>query len=173
MNVPKGLSEVTADWLESVLQPSEKFNGVEIESVSCDNIGEGTGIFGEIGLLTISWASDGDFPVSMVVKLPCIEPENLAVAQALGIYAREVSFYESVGKSSSLRIPECFYSQLDDDGGFVLLIEDLSANFSVGDQVVGATNEQVQCVIDALSDFHAQWWESPELELLELSLIHI
>ena len=39
MNVPKGLSEVTADWLESVLQPSEKFNGVEIESVSCDNIG--------------------------------------------------------------------------------------------------------------------------------------
>ena len=167
MNVPKGLSEVTADWLESVLQPSEKFNGVEIESVSCDNIGEGTGIFGEIGLLTISWASDGDFPKSMVVKLPCTEPENLAVAQALGIYAREVSFYESVGKSSSLRIPECFYSQLDDDGRFVLLIEDLSANFSVGDQVVGATNEQVQCVIDALSDFHAQWWESPELELLE------
>ena len=89
----------------------------------------------------------------MVVKLPCIEPENLAVAQALGIYAREVSFYESVGKSSSLRIPECFYSQLDDDGRFVLLIEDLSANFSVGDQVVGATNKQVQCVIDALSDF--------------------
>ena len=40
MNVPKGLSEVTADWLESVLQPSEKFNGVEIESVSCENIGE-------------------------------------------------------------------------------------------------------------------------------------
>ena len=72
-----------------------------------------------------------------------------------------------MGKSSSLRIPECFYSQLDDDGRFVLLIEDLSANFSVGDQVVGATNKQVQCVIDALSDFHAQWWESPELELLE------
>ena len=22
-------------------------------------------------------------------------------------------------------------------------------------------------MIDALSDFHAQWWESPELELLE------
>jgi len=83
MNVPKGLSEVTADWLESVLQPSEEFNGVEIESVSCENIGEGTGIFGEIGLLTISWASDGDFPASMVVKLPCIEPENLAVARHL------------------------------------------------------------------------------------------
>ena len=110
MNVPKGLSEVTADWLESVLQLSEKFNGGEIEAVSYDNIGEGTGIFGEIGLLTISWSSEGDFPVSMVVKLPCNEPENLAVAQALGIYAREVSFYESVGKSSSLRIPECFLS---------------------------------------------------------------
>ena len=43
-------------------------------------------------MLTISWASDGDFLASMVVKLPCIEPENLAVAQALGIYAREVLF---------------------------------------------------------------------------------
>ena len=51
MNVPKGLSEVTADWLESVLQPSEKFNGVEIESVSCDNIGEGTGILGRLDCL--------------------------------------------------------------------------------------------------------------------------
>ena len=85
MNIPRGLSEVTADWLESVLQLSEKFNGVEIEDLSCDNIGEGTGIFGEIGLLSISWASEGDFPLSMVVKLPCTEPENLAVAQALGI----------------------------------------------------------------------------------------
>ena len=72
MKIPKGLSEVTTDWLESVLQSSEKFDGVEIEDFSCDNIGEGTGIFGEIGLLTISWASEGDFPVSMVVKLPCM-----------------------------------------------------------------------------------------------------
>ncbi len=73
MNIPRGLSEVSADWLESVLQSSTKFNGVEIEGVSCDNIGEGTGIFGEIGLLSISWASEGDFPMSMVVKLPHIE----------------------------------------------------------------------------------------------------
>jgi len=167
MNIPEGLSGVTTDWLESVLVSSEKFSGIKIEDVSCDNIGEGTGIFGEIGLLTISYSSEGDFPKSMVVKLPCVEPENLVVAQALGIYGREVSFYRSIGKSSSLRIPECFYSQLDDDGRFVLLIEDLSSDFSVGDQVVGATHEQVECVIDALSGFHAQWWENPELETLD------
>lgn len=166
MNIPIGLSEVTSQWLEAVLQTTDKFHDVEIESVTCANIGEGTGIFGEIGLLTISYTNDTDLPASMVVKLPCSEPENLAVAQALGIYAREVSFYRSVGESATLRIPECFYSQLDDDGKFVLLIEDLSVDFYVGDQVVGATHEQVKCAIHALGEFHAQWWESSDLESL-------
>ena len=63
------------------------------------------------------------------------EPENLAVAQALGIYAREVSFMK-VWVNHHFTYSRVFYSQLDDDGRFVLLIEDLSANFSVGDQVV-------------------------------------
>ena len=167
MNIPVSLSAVTVEWLELVLRSNERFREIEIESILCENIGEGTGIFGEIGLLTLSYTSEVDAPSSMVVKLPCIEPENLAVAQALGLYAREVSFYESVGKSSSLRIPECFYSQLDNDGRFVLLIEDLSADFSVGDQIIGATHEQVESSIDALGDFHAQWWENPELGALD------
>ena len=40
MNVPKGLSEVTADWLESVLQTSEKFNGVGLRAFPATILGK-------------------------------------------------------------------------------------------------------------------------------------
>ena len=167
MEIPIDLSEITAEWLEQAFNSSEQFHDVRIESISCTNIGEGTGIFGEIGLLTISYISQGLAPDSVVVKLPCIEPENLAVAQALGLYAREVAFYENIATSSVLRVPECFYSFLGDNGRFVLIIEDLSVDYIVGDQIEGGTHAQILNAIDTLAGFHAQWWESSDLDELD------
>ena len=34
MNIPMGLSEITSQWLEAVLQTTDKFHDVEIESVT-------------------------------------------------------------------------------------------------------------------------------------------
>ena len=167
MEIPLDLSHVTSVWLEQVLHSSDQFQEVKIKSITCENIGEGTGIFGEIGLLRISYVNQGQAPESLVVKLPCIEPENLAVAQALGIYAREVAFYQTVASSSSLRVPQCFYSFMGDDGRFVLLIENLSNDYVVGDQIKGATHEQVLSAIDILAGFHAEWWENPNLDALD------
>jgi len=167
MEIPLDLSQVTSIWLEQAFHSSDQFQDVRIESVSCENIGEGTGIFGEIGLLTVSYMNQGQAPDSLVVKLPCVEPENLAVAQALGIYAREVAFYQTVGASSVLRIPQCFYAVMGDDGRFVLLIENLSIDYIVGDQITGATHEQVLSAIDTLAGFHAQWWNNPKLDELK------
>ncbi|HJM97368.1 MAG: phosphotransferase [Acidimicrobiales bacterium] len=167
MVIPLNLSEITPDWLQQAFRSSDEFADVEVEDITCENIGEGTGIFGEIGLLSISYSSQGEAPDSLVVKLPCVEPENLAIAQALGIYAREVAFYRTVSVTSVLRVPKCFYSQMDEDGRFVLLIEDLSLDYTVGDQIEGATHEQVLNAIDALAQLHADWWENPELESLD------
>ena len=132
-----------------------------------EDIGEGTGIFGEIARLSIGYDAPGSSaPASVVVKLPCTESENLAVARALGIYKREVRFFEEIASATPLRVPTCYHSDLADDGDFVLLLEDLSPEFEVGDQVVGATISQAAAVIDALTGLHAAWWERDELEEL-------
>ncbi|MEM7288356.1 MAG: phosphotransferase [Actinomycetota bacterium] len=160
MEIPTTLTAVSTDWMTEVLRGSGAIAADSaVTALEMADIGEGTGIFGEIGRATISTsASDG--PSTVIVKMPCVEPENLAVAHALGIYEREIRFFEDVAPVTRLRIPTCHLAHLGDDGGFVLVLEDLALDYEMGDQVVGATLEQANNVVDALVGLHARWWES-------------
>ena len=99
--------------------------------------------------------------------MACLEPENLAIANALGIYEREIRFYDELAGGVPFRVPQCHLAIRGDDGRFVLMLEDLSHGFDVGDQVIGATPEQAERIVDVLVPFHAQWWEHPELESMD------
>ncbi len=167
MNIPISPSSITTEWLTDVLGQSESFEGVTVTNIEVTDIGEGTGIFGEIALLSLTFAENAIAPTSIVVKMPCIEPENLMVAQALGIYEREVNFFESIAPSTNLRIPDCYFSHMEEDGRFIILMENLSEEFSVGDQVIGASNPQVESAITTLAEFHIEWWENPTLLTLD------
>ena len=166
MDIPLTPSSITTEWLTQVLQQVDEFKGANITGIDVADIGEGTGIFGEIALLTLTYAEQGSAPNSLVVKMPCVEPENLVVAQALGIYQRELNFFEQIAPSTGLRVPDCYFAHMGQDGRFVILMENLSHEYSVGDQVIGATNDQVEVAIKTLADFHAHWWESESLSEL-------
>ena len=157
--IPETPAGIDVGWLNSALD-----GWPEIASVTHDDIGEGTGIFGQISRLELSYVGEaGSSPTTMVAKMACLEPENLAIANALGIYERELRFYEELAAELPFRIPANYLSHRGDDGRFVLLIENLSGEYDVGDQVVGATVAQAEAVVDALIPFHAQWWEHPDL----------
>ncbi len=161
--IPATPAGIDAAWLNTALA-----GWPEISAVDHADIGEGTGIFGQISRLTLDYAAEpGDSPTRMVAKMACLEPENLAVANALGLYERELRFYEELGSNLPFRIPASYYSQRGDDGTFVLLIEDLSDAYDVGDQVVGATLDQAEAIIDALVPFHAQWWQHRDLATMD------
>ena len=161
--IPETPAEIDAAWLNAAL-----VDWPEIESVTHDDIGDGTGIFGQISRLNLTYAGDaGSSPAKMIVKMACLEPENLAVGNALGIYERELRFYEELADQLPFRIPAKYLASRADDGRFVLIIEDLSGEFVVGDQVVGATLAQAEAVVDALIPFHAQWWEHADLGSME------
>jgi len=163
ISIPDTPTGIDAAWLNQALA-----DWPEITGVTYDDIGEGTGIFGQISRLNLTYAAaDDSSPSSMVVKMACLEPENLAIANALGIYERELRFYEELADSLPFRIPAAYYAQRGDDGGFVLMIEDLAPEYQVGDQVVGATPEQADAIVDALVPFHAQWWEHPDLDSMD------
>lgn len=162
-HLPADPFSVTADWLDRVL-PAEVLGGASLDAVTPVDIGSGTGIFGEIARLDLrTTGGDGSAPASLVVKMACTEPSNLDVALTLGIYERELTFYERVAPTTNLRVPACHHAGRADDGRFVLVLEDLSSTFDVGDQVVGATLGQAESVVDALAPFHARWWEHDEL----------
>lgn len=163
LGIPESPHGIDAAWLNAALD-----GWPEIASVTHVDIGEGTGIFGQISRLEVEYVAPADTsPSRMVVKMACLEPENLAVAHALGIYERELRFYEELADSLPFRVPESHLIQRSDDGRFVLIIEDLEGEFVVGDQVVGATPDQADAIVDALVPFHVQWWEHPDLDTLD------
>ena len=162
MHVPATPADITAEYLNEVAVSA--LGGGEVTDVRCTDIGEGTGIFGQIARLDLTATGvDGTMPGSIVAKMACTEPANLEIAQMLGLYEREIKMFEHVLDDTPIRTPVCHGAVRADDGRFLLLLEDLSVDYDVGDQVVGATLAQTERVVETLAQMHATWWEKPEL----------
>ena len=162
--LPSTPTDIDAGWINAHL-PSHVLDGRAAIGVVADDIGEGTGIFGQIARLHV--ALDDGATTTLVAKLPCLEPANLEVARILGLYEREINMFEQVVPRSSMHAPACHLAVRGDDGAFVLLMEDMSGRWDVGDQVAGATLAQAEAVVDALVPFHVQWWAHRDLSALD------
>lgn len=166
VSIPASPGHVTPEWLTAALRRSGHLpDGTSVRAIEQEPIGVGVGILGELARLRPTYDGPaGGAPKSMIAKSPTQAPENRQVGQFMRFYEREVRFYREVAPSVSLRVPRCYAAEMDLDAGeFFLLIEDLDA-FTVGDQVVGASVAQARTALDALADFHAHWWGSPELD---------
>lgn len=165
--IPATPADVTPEWITGALADAGVIErDAAVGSVTVTDLGEGTGIFGQIARLDLDYTS-GTGPDRVVIKLACTEPANLEVAFALGIYRREVAFFDHIGPRSPVRSPACHVAHLGDDGRFVIVMEDLSGEYRVGDQVVGITPTEAELVVDELAALHATWWMSPELEAFD------
>ena len=164
MNLPSAPTAIDAEWMNENM-PASFLSGRTVTDVAHDNIGEGTGIFGEIGRVSITF--DDGTTDSVIAKMACHEPANLAIAQALGIYERELNMFEHVMPRSGLTVPSAYVAERGEGGTFLIVMEDLSHSWDVGDQVVGATLAQAEAIVDALAAFHAQWWQHPDLDTFD------
>jgi hypothetical protein len=166
MDVPRTPADITAEYLNQTALPV--LRGGEVTDVRCTDIGEGTGIFGQIARLELTVAGgDGPMPASVVVKMACTEPANLEIAQMLGLYEREINMFEHVLDDTPIRTPRCHAAVRGDEGRFLLVLEDLSVDYDVGDQIVGATLEQTERIVETLAAMHARWWGNPALEAMD------
>lgn len=163
--IPDSPFAISADWLNDAL-PAGVLGEGTVTHVATDDIGAGVGIFGEIARLNLT-LDGGAAPTSIVAKMACTEPANLAVAQALGLYDREINMFAHVLDQTPLRSPACLLARRGGDGQFILLLEDLSSDYDVGDQVVGATVAQAEAIVDELAALHAYWWQKPQLAAMD------
>jgi len=163
--LPASPAGLTPELLNSLL--GDALGGATITSVEAHDIGEGTGIFGQIARIDLQIDGDGaGIAESVVAKMACTEPANLEVATMLGLYEREIKMFEHVLDQTPITTPTCHCAVQNDDGRF-LLLENLSIAYDVGDQVVGATLAQAEAAVDALAKMHAHWWGRPELDAMD------
>jgi hypothetical protein len=105
--LPERPEELTPEWLSGAL-------GWPIRGVEREIVGKGQGFLGDIVRLHL--ASDApDAPRSVIAKLP--KKANRAMGEMLGVYEREILFFQELAGSVPARTPEIYFSHFDRDAG--------------------------------------------------------
>jgi hypothetical protein len=94
-------------------------------------------------------------PETIVLKLAASDAGSRATGVGLGIYAREVRFYDELAPRIGGPLPACALARYDEfEGWFTLLLED-AVGAEAGDQIAGCSVEQARLAIGALARLHA------------------
>jgi len=156
-----------ADLTIASLAPALALDPANVTSIDTEVIGQGVGILCQLARVRLSYWNGANGPKSVIAKFPSGVQQTRDLARQFKFYEREVNFYKHLAKQVSLPSPGCLYASHDpatDD--FLLLLEDLGDR-RLGDQLAGASAEDSFGAIRRLASFHAEWWNSPELNNLD------
>ncbi len=92
--------DLTAEWLTSVLRPD---GSGAVRSFDVTRIG--TGQMSENHRIALDWSGDADGPGTVVLKVAASDQGSRNAAVGLGIYEREVRFYEQAARCAASAPP--------------------------------------------------------------------
>jgi hypothetical protein len=154
---PTSPEAVTCEWLAGILSAGAVIeSGQPIEDLRLQPIGQGAGMIGSVTRVAYTVTGTGR-PGSLVVKSAGTSETNRGVAQTFRLYEREVRFYRELAPALSGMVPDCYFAQIDPDGDYLIVLEDL-VGYRCGDQVVGCGPEDARVALTALAHFHSEWW---------------
>ena len=161
---PTNIGEITSGWLTDNLSAAGGADS-RVTGFSVERIGEGVGLMGELHRLRLEWeGATSSAPRTVIAKLRTDNPDALNVVKTFNFYEKEVRFYNELAPRTMTRTPMCYAgSHSAHNESFVLLLEDVS-NGTMGDQVLGATQPQVEATVEELVKLHASWWNSSALD---------
>eukprot|EP00211_Chloroparvula_japonica_P002347 CAMPEP_0119135586 /NCGR_PEP_ID=MMETSP1310-20130426/19600_1 /TAXON_ID=464262 /ORGANISM="Genus nov. species nov., Strain RCC2339" /LENGTH=460 /DNA_ID=CAMNT_0007126487 /DNA_START=51 /DNA_END=1433 /DNA_ORIENTATION=+ len=96
-------------------------------------------------------------PAKLVVKFGTKFPPSQAVAQFMGLYKTEGSFYLEAAHRINVRMPLCYGVAVSEDGAETMIVmENINQpDLYGGDQVKGCTVTEAKLVLLELAKFHA------------------
>jgi hypothetical protein len=163
--IPVQTSDISVTWLNEVLSVHSDVG--TIASATVETMGEGVGILGEVARVRLTYAKGDTGPATLVAKCQSKFETNVMVSQMMGFYLREINFYKQLAPTINLRVPRCYHADCSPSGApFVLLLEEITGARMI-DQIVGATLEDCERIVDIGSTLHAMFWEKPELYALD------
>ncbi|HVV35967.1 MAG TPA: oxidoreductase family protein [Acidimicrobiales bacterium] len=138
--------------------------GATVVAVDATPIGVGVGLMGALCRVSVTYAEPtASRPATLIAKFPAEGDASRMVAELLGMYRKEVRFYEQLAKRAGIPHAECYYAELDDETQrFVLLLSDL-ANGRVVDQLEGCKLDDARLAVERLADLHASFWNDSEV----------
>ena len=124
--------------------------------------GEGQGFLGDIARVKITYdKKSSELPTTIIVKMPLYRRITDSITP--NFYEREIRCYNEIVPKSPIRVPDLIYSSIDSEANrYILILEDCS-RYKMVDQIEGLDYEQTKQVINSIADFHARWWDAPDL----------
>lgn len=160
--MPSNAAEITVEWLSAALRSTGVATG-DVATLSSAPVGVGVGLMGALCRLNVTYV-DGQGPSTIIAKFPADGESSRMVAELLGMYRKEVRFYEQLAKRAGVSHAECYYAELDDETQrFVLLLSDLAGGRCV-DQLDGCPINDARLAVQRLADLHASFWNDAEVE---------
>jgi len=165
VGLPDSIDDVDAAWMTAVLRTSGAIGAdASVTAVSSEPYIAG----GLLSLLfrTAIESDDAGAPPTVIVKFPTDMAAQRAMADAFGVYNREVVFYRDIAPRSDIKMPVVHAAMTADDlSNSCIVMEDL-AHLRQPDRTSGVTWDEAVTGIRALARFHAGWHGSPELPAL-------
>ena len=165
LDIPNSPDSLTPEWLTAALRSTGTIDGAMVTAIRVEPM---SGVIGHTSQMArVRLRYDHPFPhapASLIAKFPDADPERGEAF--IGIYEREVRFYETIAAQINIRTPICYYSGLNvEQYAFILLLEDL-APARPGDQIAGCSLQEAKVVIQSLVELHVPFWERSTLGAL-------
>jgi hypothetical protein len=146
--VPNTASDLTCSWLSEVLDT--EVVGIEVEDHAVAT--------NQRMRIRPAYHTAGSGPASLFVKLAPLDPVHREMIGSSGMGEREARFYADVAPHIELRVPRSYWTGTSDDGGFALVLEDLSAaGCQFSDGAWGVSADDAAGAVEELARYHASF----------------
>lgn len=151
-------NDVDADWLTSVLRRARVLRGRQrIEGFEYERVGNG--LMSDSFRFQLHYSGDlADCPKTVVGKFAAVDPTSKETAAKYGVYKSEIGFYRTLAPTVDVRVPRCYFAEIDvATQNFTLLMED-QAPARVVDQIDGCAVEDCATAIREAARLHGPRW---------------
>lgn len=163
VGLPDTPAHVDAGWMQAVLRTSGAIDRATTVASAVTERFEGGGLLSALYRTTLAY-DGGDGPPTVFVKLPMDVPHQRAMADAFGVYPKEVGWYRDIAPRSTIRTPKVHAAMIAEDRtNYCVVLEDVS-HLRQADRTGGMTWDEAMSAIGALARYHAGWTGSHELD---------
>lgn len=160
------IEDLSPEWLTAVLHARGRLGAAaRVTGVRTQPVGNGM----MAATLRLELRYDRDepgAPRSLVAKLPSIHEASLQFSVSMGVYIKEVRFYQEIAPMLPVGVSHPLFADIDASGArFCILFEDL-APARMGDQIQGCDARDAGVAMDTAAEIHAPFWGDPSIDAL-------
>jgi Ecdysteroid kinase-like family len=168
IGIPRHFEDITPSGLTALLREAGTLRAGAVTALAIEPIGVGAGFLGQVARLRPKYdGADDGAPLTLIGKLPTLDPGGREVCRLFNFYEREIRFYRELTQRVPVRVPRCYAALMDvpaDD--YLILMEDLGS-LPIGDDATGCSAAEAERAIRSVAGLHAAWWASADLDRLD------